>query len=176
MESPAGALGAPVLAASALLPGRCTKVYRDIPFAHRQPAHTGHCQHVHGHNWAFTFTFAARSLDECGFVVDFGKLDALRALVGVFDHALVLAEDDPELSTFRFLEGRGLCRIVLVPNPSCEGLAEHLLKQADELVQSLTAGRVRVESVEVSEDTKNSASAAWAFVFPYPTGAEDASA
>ena len=42
----------------------CSKRYSDIPFAHRQHKHDGHCAFIHGHNWAFELTFVATSLDE----------------------------------------------------------------------------------------------------------------
>ena len=51
----------------------CKKTYSDIPFAHRQHLHDGHCALIHGHNWSFTVTFSCHETDLNGFVVDFGK-------------------------------------------------------------------------------------------------------
>ena len=48
-------------------------------------------------------------------------------------------------------------RIYLVEQCSCEGLARHLYGVFDALVRERTANRVRVHSVRVSEDKKNSA-------------------
>lgn len=137
----------------------CTKRYEDVPFGHRQPSHDGHCAHVHGHNWAVSVTFAARERDACGFVVDFGKLGALREYLYLFDHALVLAEDDPHRLTFETLERAGLCRLVFVRDGSCEGLAAHFLDAFDRIVRAETGGRVRVSEVMVEEDRRNSAAA-----------------
>ena len=76
----------------------CSKTYTDLPFAHRQPSHQGHCALIHGHNWSFEFEFAADKLDECGFVIDFGKLKWLKDWINErFDHTLVLNESDPML-------------------------------------------------------------------------------
>ena len=59
----------------------CSKTYRDIPFAHRQHRHDGHCALIHGHNWAITLTFACRETDANGFVVDFGDLKYLKTWI-----------------------------------------------------------------------------------------------
>jgi 6-pyruvoyltetrahydropterin/6-carboxytetrahydropterin synthase len=56
----------------------CSKTYRDIPFAHRQHRHEGHCSFLHGHNWSVEIEFACSQLDERGFVVDFGGLGYLK--------------------------------------------------------------------------------------------------
>lgn len=137
------------------MPFTCTKEYRDIPFAHRQPTHDGHCALVHGHNWAFRFTFGAKELDRNGFVVDFGKLRDLKAAVDKLDHALVLPESDPELPYFRLLEQQGLARVVLVDQPSAEGLARHMFETADRIVRSLTEGRAYCIECVCIEDSKN---------------------
>lgn len=76
----------------------CKKRYDDIPFAHRQWNHKGHCAHIHGHNWSFEFEFVSKSLDANGFVVDFGKLQFLKNWLNeTFDHKLVISKDDPKL-------------------------------------------------------------------------------
>ncbi len=78
----------------------CSKTYHDIPFAHRQHRHAGHCAFVHGHNWSFRFTFGAEEPDENGFVVDFGRVKFIRDwLAQHFDHACVFNRDDPMRAT-----------------------------------------------------------------------------
>src|SRR5690554_5711471 len=75
----------------------CTKVYSDIPFAHQQHTHDGHCSFIHGHNWSIEVTFEASELDENGFVVDFGKLKFLKQWIeDNLDHACLLNESDAE--------------------------------------------------------------------------------
>lgn len=74
----------------------CRKVYADIPFAHRQHLHDGHCALIHGHSWSFALTFGCHERDASGFVIDFGKLRFIREeLETRFDHACVFATDDP---------------------------------------------------------------------------------
>ena len=71
----------------------CRKTYSDIPFAHRQHLHDGHCAFVHGHNWDISITFGCEKTDENGFVVDFGKLKFIKEWLNAnLDHACVFAE------------------------------------------------------------------------------------
>lgn len=151
----------------------CTKTFADLPFAHRQHNHDGHCALIHGHNWSFTFEFGATALDANGFVIDFGKLKWLRTrLEDLFDHTLVLNESDPWL---RYLAGtllqsgpvplgvedRGshpcFAKIVVVPNCGAEGLADYVMQTFNPLIRDLTNGRVFIQSITVHEDTRNSA-------------------
>jgi len=135
----------------------CTKSYRDIPFAHRQHCHEGHCALVHGHNWSITLTFACRETDVNGFVVDFGKLKYLKAWIEEhLDHALVLNADDPRREAIvESLEG--IAKPYVVANCSCEGLCRHLHGIFDPMVRKETAGRAWITAVEIEEDFKNSA-------------------
>ena len=136
----------------------CTKHYKDIPFAHRQHAHDGHCALIHGHNWGVIIEFEASELDECGFVVDFGKLKAFKTYLERFDHALVLNHDDPKLPELLNLQRDGFARIVLVNSCSSEGLAQHFYNTFSDIVSHNYSERVRIRSVTVTEDSKNSAS------------------
>ena len=141
----------------------CSKIYTDIPFAHRQHKHEGHCSKIHGHNWSFKFTFAVNQLDENGFVIDFGKLKWLKEYLNdKFDHKLVLNVEDP---AYGFLTAQlvNYADIVTVPNCGAEGLAQYLLETIDMMLYQLTGdrpgGRVFLLEVEVFEDSKNSAKA-----------------
>jgi len=143
-----------------------TKQYIDFPFAHRQPKHRGHCALIHGHNWSFSFVFSAKKLDMNGFVLDFGDLAWLRDMLhALFDHTLVLNEDDPWLAYLReslLLQPAAsadtmLANIVTVPNCGAEGLATYLLKQVGMEISDRYAGRVTLTSVTVHEDSKNTA-------------------
>lgn len=148
----------------------CSKRYDDLPFAHRQPSHDGHCAWVHGHNWGFEFEFRAKELDECGFVVDFGKLKWLKEWINErFDHTLVLNEDDPWLGHLQFVLGGlkdedkftldmpMLAKILVVPDCSSEGLCAYLLHECAKVVSKQTNGRVSLYKVTVIEDSKNHA-------------------
>ena len=68
----------------------CKKTYTDIPWAHRQHRHDGHCAFIHGHNWSITIIFGCHATDENGFVVDFGKLKFLEEWIDThLDHAIM---------------------------------------------------------------------------------------
>ncbi len=133
----------------------CSKTYRDVPFAHRQPRHGGHCALIHGHNWDFTVTFACEKLDANGFVVDFGELKYLkRWLDENLDHACVFAESDPEkdklLAAFPYL-----FKPYILPCASAEGLAAHVFGVFDEMVRRHTGGRAWVVELRLDEDSRN---------------------
>lgn len=135
----------------------CSKTYTDIPFAHRQHRHAGHCAYIHGHNWSLTFTFGCARPDENGFVVDFGGLKYIRQWIDKhLDHACVFNADDP-MKDVLFEAAPGVWKAVVVPNCSCEGLAEWVFKSVDPLVREHTAGRAWLLAVEVGEDSRNAA-------------------
>jgi 6-pyruvoyltetrahydropterin/6-carboxytetrahydropterin synthase len=136
----------------------CRKTYADIPFAHRQHRHDGHCALIHGHNWAFTLTFGCTAPDENGFVVDFGKLKFLREWINThLDHSCVFNAEDPLRDTL-VAAAPEAWKIYVVESCSCEGLARHLHGVFDALVRQHTGGRAFITAVEVIEDSKNSAS------------------
>ena len=108
----------------------CIKAYSGIPFAHRAPFHDGHCRFVHGHNWGFVFTFKSITNDINNFVFDFGKLKELKA---------------------------DLCKLVILPSTSCEGIAEYFLNKANDIVGRNSNGRVACINCKVIEDENNSA-------------------
>lgn len=133
-----------------------SKRYSEIPFAHRQPKHKGHCAWIHGHNWHFEFEFAATTLDECGFVIDFGNLKWLKQLLELWDHKCLLSEDDPLVQRNVF-KGAEYINVVVVPDCSCEGLATYLYELVSKRVNEETQGRVWLRHVIVFEDSRNSA-------------------
>ena len=135
----------------------CQKTYRDIPFAHRQHLHAGHCALIHGHNWAITLTFACRETDPNGFVVDFGDLKYLKEWIEThLDHACLFNEDDPEREALLQAHS-SLFKTYLLPNCSSEGIAQHLHGIFDPMVRQHTKERAWITAVEVEEDSRNSA-------------------
>ncbi len=139
----------------------CRKTYSDIPFAHRQHKHDGHCAQIHGHNWSFVFTFGCKELDECGFVVDFGKLKPLKSWIDDnLDHACLFNSDDPLLSEILKVNETSGCQVYkpyIVEQCSCEGVARHLHDVVDPMIREMTQERAFVLSVEVIEDARNAA-------------------
>ena len=161
------------------MPFTIEKIYADLPFAHRQHNHDGHCAFIHGHNWTFIVEFTAHTLDENQFVIDFGKLKWLRAWFDEnFDHSLLLNADDPYLGHLKtkLLAPPGMkgcvdtyhlawvdfAKIKIVPNCGAEGLAifvfgavNQMLEQ--EVPEAVSVRGLRVSKVTVQEDRKNSA-------------------
>ena len=136
----------------------CKKTYRDIPFAHRQNNHDGHCSFIHGHNWAIILTFACNETDKNGFVVDFGELKYLKQWIDEnLDHSCLLNDSDQEKDALLAAYGH-LFKPYIIPNSSCEGIAKHIHDTFDPMVRVQTNGRVWIVEVEIEEDTKNSAS------------------
>ncbi|MCA1799901.1 MAG: 6-carboxytetrahydropterin synthase [Actinobacteria bacterium] len=153
----------------------CSKLYKDIPFAHRQHNHDGHCAFIHGHNWGIKFTFEADRVDANGFVVDFGKLKFIKRWIDeVLDHALLLNEGDPyreyletvfsDRNTWDHIDAdvqpsfkNVFAKIYIVPDASCEGLCQHIWAVMNTTVRDATRGRVWIQSVEIFEDERNSA-------------------
>lgn len=153
----------------------CTKQFINLPFAHRQHNHDGHCRLIHGHNWTFELTWAAEKLDENLFVIDFGKLKWVRAfLEDHFDHTLVLNQDDPWLKYL--INGLNpkfgpdaeknppteepFAKIIVVPNCGAEGLAAFVLHHINRIMTEQKLGMDRglfLQTVRAYEDEKNSA-------------------
>ena len=135
----------------------CKKTYSDIPFAHRQHMHDGHCAFIHGHNWSITLTFACRETDANGFVIDFGKLKYIKNWIDEhLNHACLFNENDPAAQEM-LTQFNNLFKPYILPNCSCEGIAQHLHKIFDSMVRSATDNRAWIIKVEVAEDSKNSA-------------------
>jgi len=136
----------------------CSKTYRDIPFAHRQHRHEGHCSFLHGHNWAIEIEFGCERLDERGFVVDFGGLGFLKQWIAEnLDHACLFAKSDPVREQL-LKDYPKLFRPLVIESVSTEGIAQHLFETFDPMVRQETAGRAWVRQIILHEDTKNKAS------------------
>lgn len=135
----------------------CSKIYSDIPFAHRQSNHDGHCSYVHGHNWSISLTFSALELDENGFIVDFGKLKYIKKWIDEnLDHACLLNSCDPCIDEFK---NSDYFKLLIVQDCSCEGLSKYLFKTLNHLIsvhESENRG-VKIIQVTIAEDSKNSA-------------------
>lgn len=136
-----------------------TKVYSNLPCAHRQYLHDGNCALVHGYSRSYEIFFGAHTLDKCGFVVDFGELKWLKSwLEYMFDHTLLLMADDPLMPQFQEIEARGGAAIRTMPyGVGMEGSAKLVCEYTDKELRRRTKGRCWVVSVEARENDKNSA-------------------
>jgi 6-pyruvoyltetrahydropterin/6-carboxytetrahydropterin synthase len=131
-----------------------------ISAAFRQWRATSHCRFLHGYALSFKFVFSAYELDNNGWVVDFGALKELKALlIKYFDHKLLIASDDPQLPLFITMRDAGVCDLVILPEGTgCESFA----KLCYELCQQWMNDnghypRCSLDSVEVKEHGANGA-------------------
>lgn len=127
--------------------------------AFRQWRAESHCRLLHGYALSFRFVFEAEELDARNWVVDFGGLKSLKQILADnFDHATIVAEDDPELDWFEEAAKRGMCRLVVLPSAGCERFAEYVYDVTETWLKDAGfAPRCRLISVEVSEHGANSA-------------------
>ena len=121
-------------------------------------ARHSHCRLVHGYALSFHFVFATRELDERNWCFDFGGLKPVRTwLHHMFDHTILVAEDDPSLQAFQDLADADLVDLRVVPAVGCEATAKHVHDFVARFIDKQSGGRVWLESVEVREHAGNSA-------------------
>jgi 6-pyruvoyltetrahydropterin/6-carboxytetrahydropterin synthase len=129
-------------------------------------ANTTHCQYLHGYDVEFEVTFEG-DLDHRNWVWDFGGMKRAKNLIEnkqpkewmeyMFDHTVIVAEDDPELDNFRDMHDRGVIQLRVLPAVGAEKFAEYLYHILNAFVQTETDGRVKVVKVKFMENHKNSA-------------------
>ena len=129
-------------------------------------ADTTHCQYLHGYDVEFEVTFEG-DLDHRNWVWDFGGMKRAKNLIEgrqpkewmeyMFDHTVVVAEDDPVMSDFVDLDARGIIRLRVIEAVGAEKFAEYLYHKLNDFVQLETEGRVKVVKVKFMENHKNSA-------------------
>ena len=138
----------------------CTKQYFNLPCAHRQHGHDGHCRFIHGYSRSFKFYFACHELDSNHYVFDFGKLKELKEhLEYMCDHTLLINEQDPYLEMFKDMHEKELCNLRVVKNCGAEAMAQYFLDFADELVRRKSENRAWCFKVIQWENDKNTGTA-----------------
>lgn len=125
----------------------------------RQHRAESHCRLLHGYALSVKFEFGATELDCRNWVVDFGSLKSLKAMLeDTFDHTLLVAEDDPMKDELCGLAGLGLAKAIVVPATGCEAFAKLIFECAETwLKDNGYTPRCRLLSVEVREHGANSA-------------------
>jgi len=139
-----------------------------------------HCSTLHGYSIGIKLIFECDTLDDKNWCMDFGGLKEFKAWADyMFDHTLVIAEDDPHLEFFNDMKNifskdsadptsdvpykRGaICDLRIVEGVGCEMFAKMAY---DKMAELLASGdmrypinpTVRVKSVEVFEHGANSA-------------------
>lgn len=145
-----------------------TKTYgndRGLSCAFRQwRADHSHCSLIHGYSIGIKLIFECEKLDERNWVMDFGGLKEFKQWSEhMFDHTLLVAEDDPQRGALEELNAKGLAVVRVVPGVGCERFAEMAYKKmqgiinADKITGNALNPTVRVKSVEVFEHGANSA-------------------
>jgi len=150
-----------------------TKTYgndRGLSCCFRQWRSThSHCSLLHGYSIGIKLIFECDTLDDKNWCMDFGGLKGFKEWADhMFDHTLVVAQDDPQLEMFKQMASLGLqdqsgvCDLRIVPAVGCEMFAKLAF---DKMAELLSAGNmtypinptVRIKSVEVFEHGANSA-------------------
>ena len=144
-----------------------SKVFDGFSTVFRQwKATTTHCRFVHGYGISFKVYFEGE-LDDRNWVWDFGGMKRAKTLIDgkspkawmdyMFDHTLIVAEDDPELKAFQQMGTAGVAQVRVIPATGAEKFAEYIYTKLNKFVDTETEGRVRVTKVKFMEHGKNAA-------------------
>ena len=144
-----------------------SKVFDGFSTEFRQwKATTTHCRFVHGYGISFKVYFEGE-LDDRNWVWDFGGMKRAKTQIDgkspkewmdyMFDHTLVVAEDDPELESFKQMDRAGVAQVRVIPATGAEKFAEYIYHKLNKFVETETEGRVRVTKVKFMEHGKNAA-------------------
>ena len=135
-----------------------TKIIPMGSTAFRQWRAQSHCRLIHGYRLQCKLWFSADSLDDNNWVYDFGGCKEIKKILEKqFDHTTCVAEDDPELQTFKDLDMKAMIDLRIMPAVGIEKTAEWVFDTVNNYVRSTTKDRVRVIKVEVWEHEGNSA-------------------
>jgi len=145
-----------------------TKIFDGFSTVFRQwQAEGTHCRFLHGYAIEFKVTFEGE-LDHRNWVWDFGgmkraktKIDGMSAkewMDYMFDHTVIIANDDPAIRYFSELSKMGIIQLRTMEGPvGAEKFAEYIYNKLNGFVEEETDGRVRVTQVEFMEHGKNTA-------------------
>ena len=143
-----------------------TKLFDGFSCVFRQwKAETTHCRFLHGYGVSFRVWFQGE-LDERNWVWDFGGMKRAKTQIDgmnpkawmdhMFDHTMIVAEDDPFLESFKRMDEAGAAQVRVVPATGAERFAQFIFEKIDSFVREETEGRVKVLKVEFMEHGKNS--------------------
>ena len=144
-----------------------TKVFDGYSCVFRQwRAEDTHCKYLHGYGVSFRVWFEGE-LDERNWVWDFGGMKRAKGTIDgknpkewmdyMFDHTLIVAEDDPYLAGFKAMNEHGLAQTRVIPAVGAEQFAKYIFEKLNTFVQEETNNRVKVTRVEFMEHNKNTA-------------------
>jgi 6-pyruvoyltetrahydropterin/6-carboxytetrahydropterin synthase len=144
-----------------------SKVFDGFSTVFRQwKAEDTHCRFLHGYGISFKVYFEGE-LDDRNWVWDFGGMKRAKTLIDgkqpkawmdyMFDHTVIIAEDDPNIKTFRDMEMEGLIQLRIIQATGAEKFSEYIYNKINDFVHEETEGRVRVTKVKFMEHGKNAA-------------------
>jgi|TARA_B100000927_G_scaffold223438_1_gene183274 6-pyruvoyltetrahydropterin/6-carboxytetrahydropterin synthase len=144
-----------------------SKVFDGFSTVFRQwRAKETHCRFVHGYGVSFKVYFEGE-LDHRNWVWDFGGMKRAKTQIDgmspkawmdyMFDHTLIVAEDDPEVEAFKQMDKAGVAQVRVIPATGAEKFAEYIYTKLNDFVKTETDGRVRVTKVKFAEHGKNAA-------------------
>ena len=146
---------------------KSTKIFDGFSTVFRQwRAKETHCSYLHGYGVSFKVWFEG-DLDERNWVWDFGGMKRAKTLIDgkqpkawmdyMFDHTLIVAEDDPYIKAFKQMDEAGVAQVRVIPATGAEKFAEYIYTKLNDFVKTETNGRVRVTKVKFAEHGKNAA-------------------
>ena len=144
-----------------------TKLFDGFSCVFRQWRAEGtHCKYIHGYGVSFRVWFEGE-LDERNWVWDFGGMKRAKGTIDgmnpkawmdyMFDHTMIIAEDDPFLESFKLMGQAGAAQVRILPAVGAEKFAEYIYSKLQAFVSEETAGRVNVVRVEFLENGRNTA-------------------
>ena len=144
-----------------------SKVFDGFSTVFRQwRAENTHCRFVHGYGISFKVYFEGE-LDHRNWVWDFGGMKRAKTLIDgmqpkawmdhMFDHTLIVAEDDPFREAFLEMDSAGAAQVRIIPATGAEKFSEYIFNKINDFVFEETDGRVRVTKVKFMEHGKNAA-------------------
>jgi len=158
-----------------------TKIFENYSVGIRQhKASHSHCNQIHGYALVFEVTFESiepleeNQLDEMNWIQDFGGFKSLPKggesveelkktgnglkdwMDYMWDHTMLIEQDDPQLETFQYLEELGLCHLRVMEKIGAESAAKLVFDKFNDVFSKTGGGRVKVVKVQCWESPKNS--------------------
>ena len=146
---------------------KSTKLFDGFSCVFRQWRAEGtHCRFLHGYGVSFRVWFEGE-LDERNWVWDFGGMKRAKGTIDdlnpkawmdyMFDHTVIIAEDDPGLGGFKTMNDLGIIQLRIIPAVGAEQFAKYIYEKLNTFIQEETEGRVKIVRVEFMEHAKNTA-------------------
>jgi len=116
-----------------------SKVFDGYSTVFRQHKAEGtHCKYLHGYGISFKVYFEG-DIDERNWVWDFGGMKRAKGEIDgkqpkewmdfMFDHTMIIAEDDPFLEPFKKMNDAGVAQIRILPATGAEKFAEYIFNK-----------------------------------------------